>query len=59
MVNVMSSGTHAWRIIDYRELLSKVQIKAFLERISNKKKYAAVRRVIEILQKLYLLLTII
>lgn len=36
-VNIMPSGTHAWRIIDDRELLSKIKIKAYMERISNMK----------------------
>lgn len=36
-VNVMPSGSHAWRILDERELLSEIKIKAYMERIDNMK----------------------
>lgn len=36
-INIMPFSTHAWRILDERELLSKIKIKAYMERINNMK----------------------
>lgn len=37
LVQVMPSGTCAWRIIDDRELASKLKMKAYMEMIYNMK----------------------